>query len=163
MATTALFRSLFLVTSFAVDIQRGRRNEVKAMVQPRRLPLRLPCESLRGGSQQKPPVATGCSQAKGRQSEQRSTTAVGPEEVTMGTVLAFSHPEFLAHSRPAAAVSEAAWLTAPIRPARTFGRHQPDRLGAPLDALCACASIVVLDLQVAQLRSFGAGEVIEDA
>ena len=34
---------------------------------------------------------------------------------------------------------------------------------ALLDALCACASIVVLDLQVAQLRSLGAGEVIEDA
>jgi hypothetical protein len=36
-------------------------------------------------------------------------------------------------------------------------------LRALLDALSACASIVVLDLQVARLRSLGAGEVIEDA
>jgi hypothetical protein len=36
-------------------------------------------------------------------------------------------------------------------------------LRALLDALSACASIVVLDLQVAQLRSLGAGEVIEEA
>src|SRR5665811_2471661 len=58
------------------------------------LPLRLLCESLRGGSEEKLPVATGRSQAKGRQSEQRSTTAVGLEEVAMGTVLALSSPEF---------------------------------------------------------------------
>jgi len=32
-----------------------------------------------------------------------------------------------------------------------------------LDALSACASIVVLDLQAARLQSHRAGEVIEDA
>jgi hypothetical protein len=81
----------------------------------------------------------------------------------MGTVLALSSPQFLAHSRPAAAVSETAWLTATIRPAGTFGRSDTSRLRALLDALSACASIVVLDLQAARLRSLGAGEVIEDA
>jgi len=92
----------------------------------------------------------------------------------MGTVLALSSPEFpvrtlgstgtvLAHSRSTAAVSETAWLTATIRPAGTFGRNDTSRLRALLDALSACASIVVLDLQVAPLHSLGAGEVIEDA
>jgi len=92
----------------------------------------------------------------------------------MGTVLALSSPSFpvrslastatvLAQRRSVAAVSEAAWLTATIRPAGTFGRKDTSRLRALLDALSACASIVVLDLQVARLRSLGAGEVIEDA
>jgi hypothetical protein len=81
----------------------------------------------------------------------------------MGTVLALSSPEFLARSRRAAAVSETAWLTATIRPAGTFGRNDTSRLRALLDALSACASIVVLDLQVARLRGLGVGEVIEDA
>lgn len=92
----------------------------------------------------------------------------------MGTVLTVSSPELpvwtidstgtvLAHSRSAAAASETAWLTATIRPAGTFGRNDTSRLRALLDALSACASIVVLDLQVARLRSLGAGEVIEGA
>src|ERR1035437_5153729 len=124
------------------------------------LPLRLLCESLRGGSEEELPVATGRSQAKGRQSEQRSTTSVGLEEVTMGTVLALSSPELpvrtlgstgtvLAQCQSTAAVSETAWLTATIRPAGTFGHNDTSRLRALLDALSACASIVVLDLQVA--------------
>ena len=92
----------------------------------------------------------------------------------MGTVLELSSPAFpvrtpgscgtvLARTGPAAAVSETAWLTATIRPAGTFGRNDTGRLRALLDALSACASIVVLDLQVARLRSPGAGAVIEDA
>ena len=174
MATTPVLLAALLVTSFAVDIQTGRRNEVKAMFFNLLLPLRLLWESLRAGSEEKLTVATGRSQARGRQSEQRSTTSVGLEEVTMGTVLALSSPQFpvralgstgtvLAHRRPAAAVSETAWLTATIRPAGTFGRNDTSRLRALLDALSACASIVVLDLQAARLRSLGAGEVIEDA
>jgi hypothetical protein len=105
---------------------------------------------------------------------QRSTTTVGLEEVTMGTALELSSPELpvrtpgstgnrLARTRPAATASETAWLTATVRPAGTFGRNDTGRLRALLDALSACASLVVLDLQVAQLRSPGAGEVIEDA
>jgi len=92
----------------------------------------------------------------------------------MGTVLALSSPEFpvrtlgstgtvLAQGRSTVAVSERSWLTATIRPAGTFGRNDTSRLRALLDALSACASIVVLGLQVARLRSLGAGEVIEDA
>ena len=92
----------------------------------------------------------------------------------MGTVLALSSPEFpvrtlgsagtvLAQRRSAAAVSESAWLTATIRPAGTFGRNDTSRLRALLDALSGCASMVVLDLQVARLRSRGVGAVIEDA
>jgi len=92
----------------------------------------------------------------------------------MGTVLELSGPKFPVRppgstgnvperTGSAAAVSETAWLTATIRPAGTFGRNDTSRLRALLDALSACASIVVLDLQVARLRSPSAGEVIEDA
>jgi len=56
-----------------------------------------------------------------------------------------------------------AWITATIRPAGSFGRNDTSRLRALLDALSACASIVVLDLQAARLRSARAAEVIEDA
>jgi hypothetical protein len=92
----------------------------------------------------------------------------------MGTVLALSSPELragrpgptgtvLVRGEPAEAVSETSWLTATIRPAGVFGRNDTGRLRALLDALSACASVVVLDLKVARLRSPGAGEVIEDA
>ena len=92
----------------------------------------------------------------------------------MATVLKSSTMEFLARTpgstgtvrartEPATAVPETAWLTATIRPAGTFGRNDTSRLGALLDALSACASIVVLDLQAARLRSPLAGEVVEDA
>jgi len=92
----------------------------------------------------------------------------------MGTVLELSSFELPARMRsgtgtglgrtpPAAAVSERAWLTATIRPAGTFGRNDAGRLRVLLDALSTCASIVVLDLQAARLRSHRAGEVIQDA
>jgi len=92
----------------------------------------------------------------------------------MGTVLELSRSEFsarmpgstgtvLVRTEPAAAVSEIPWLTAMIRPAGAFGRDDTSRLRALLDALSACASIVVLDLQAARLRSARAGEIIEDA
>jgi MFS superfamily sulfate permease-like transporter len=55
------------------------------------------------------------------------------------------------------------WLTATIRPAGSFGRADAGRLRALLDALSACASIVVLDLRSARLRSRGAAAVVEDA
>jgi hypothetical protein len=135
------------------------------------MPLRI---NLTGDSQGKHSGSTGVSQRGGRQSGQRLTTAADPEEVTMGTVLELSGPELPVRApvpaaterkrtRPAAAVAEDAWLTATIRPAGTIGRNETGRLRAVLDALSACASIVVLDLQVARLRSPGAGEVIEDA
>jgi len=80
----------------------------------------------------------------------------------MGTVLELSNLEsptptqgrtgtVLARIKPAAAVPESAWLTATIRPAGTFGRNDASRLRVLLDALSACASIVVLDLQAARL------------
>ena len=92
----------------------------------------------------------------------------------MGTVLELSSFELPARMRsgtgtglgrtpPAAAVSESAWITATIRPAGTFGRNDAGRLRVLLDALSTCASIVVLDLQAARLRSHRAGEVIQDA
>ena len=62
-----------------------------------------------------------------------------------------------------AAVPDPAWITATIRPAGSFGRSDTSRLRALLDALAACASIVVLDLEAARLRSSRAAEVIEDA
>jgi hypothetical protein len=92
----------------------------------------------------------------------------------MGTVLALSSPQFRARrpgstgtvpvpADPARALSETAWLTATIRLAGTFGRNDTGRLRALLDALSGCASVVVLDLEAARLRSPGAGDVIEDA
>lgn len=95
----------------------------------------------------------------------------------MGTVLELSSVELpartpgrtgtvLARTEPAAAAAAApgtAWLTATIRPAGTFGRNDASRLRVLLGALSACASIVVVDLQAARLRSHRAGEVIEDA
>lgn len=55
------------------------------------------------------------------------------------------------------------WLTATIRPAGSFGRQDAGRLRALLDALSACASIVVLDLRSARLRSRRAAEVVDEA
>lgn len=55
------------------------------------------------------------------------------------------------------------WLTATVRPAGSFGRADAGRLRALLDALSACASMVVLDLQAARLCSPRAAEVIDDA
>jgi hypothetical protein len=92
----------------------------------------------------------------------------------MGNVLELSNLELpartqgrtgtvLARTKPVAATSESAWLTATIRPAGTFGRNDATRLRVLLDALSACASIVVLDLQAARLQSHHAGEVIQDA
>jgi len=92
----------------------------------------------------------------------------------MGTVLELSSFDLsarppsstgtvLERTPPAAAIPEAAWLTATIRPAGTFGRNDATRLRVLLDALSACASIVVLDLQAARLLSHRAGEVIENA
>jgi len=66
-------------------------------------------------------------------------------------------------AKPTLAVPERAWLTATIRPVGSFGRDDTSRLRALLDALAACASIVVLDLQAARLLSHRAGEVIENA
>jgi hypothetical protein len=61
------------------------------------------------------------------------------------------------------AADDPAWITATVRPAGTFGRRDVGRLRALLDALSACASIVVLDLGAARLRSPRAVEVIDDA
>jgi len=102
-------------------------------------------------------------------------TAPGdPEEGTMSTVLDVGVPitparrlrstaATAARAEPVAEVLDPSWLTATIRPAGSFGRQDTSRLRALLDALAACASIVVLDLQVARLRSARAAEVIEDA
>jgi hypothetical protein len=56
-----------------------------------------------------------------------------------------------------------AWLTANVRPAGSFGRSDAGRLRALLDALSACASLVVLDLAAARLRSGRAAEAIDEA
>jgi len=57
----------------------------------------------------------------------------------------------------------ASWLTANVRPAGSFGRADVGRLRALLEALSACASLVVLDLQAMTLRSASAAEAIDDA
>ena len=55
------------------------------------------------------------------------------------------------------------WLTAQVRPAGSFGREDVGRLRALLDALSACASLVVLDLGAARLRSGRAAAAIDEA
>lgn len=55
------------------------------------------------------------------------------------------------------------WITATVRPAGSFGRADSGRLRALLDALSACASIVVLDLRSARLRSRRAAEAVDEA
>lgn len=65
-----------------------------------------------------------------------------------------------AASLPAA---DDSWLTATVRPAGSFGRADAGRLRALLGALSACASVVVLDLRSARLRSRRAAEVVEEA
>lgn len=69
----------------------------------------------------------------------------------------------VAESQRAVVTDTPAWITATIRPVGSFGRDDTSRLRALLDALAACASIVVLDLEAARLRSSRAAEVIEDA
>ncbi len=56
-----------------------------------------------------------------------------------------------------------AWLTATVRPAGSFGREDVGRLRSLLQALAACASIVVLDLQAVRLRSPRAAGAIDEA
>jgi GAF domain-containing protein len=55
------------------------------------------------------------------------------------------------------------WITATVRPAGSFGREDSGRLRALLDALSACASVVVLDLRSARLRSRRAAEAVDEA
>lgn len=66
-------------------------------------------------------------------------------------------------AEPGSSGPEPAWLTAQVRPAGSFGRRDVSRLRALLDALSACASVVVLDLAAARLRSPRAAEAIDDA
>ncbi len=56
-----------------------------------------------------------------------------------------------------------AWLTATVRPVGSFGREDAGRLRSLLQALAACASIVVLDLQAVRLRSPRAAAAIDEA
>jgi hypothetical protein len=65
------------------------------------------------------------------------------------------------HGAPGA--PSAAWLTATVRPAGTFGNADADRLRALLDALSTCASMVVLDLAAAQLCSVYAATAVDEA
>ncbi|HEX5332587.1 MAG TPA: hypothetical protein VFW79_08090 [Cellulomonas sp.] len=56
-----------------------------------------------------------------------------------------------------------AWFTATVRPAGVFTCTDAGRLRALLDALSTCASMVVLDLSAAQLRSVDAAIVVDEA
>jgi hypothetical protein len=75
----------------------------------------------------------------------------------------FGSSQRLPASQRTVVTDDPTWITATIRPVGSFGRDDTSRLRALLDALAACASIVVLDLQAARLRSSRAAEVIEDA
>jgi hypothetical protein len=58
---------------------------------------------------------------------------------------------------------DASRLTATIRPAGSFSRADAGRLRTLLDALSASASVVVLDLRSARLRSRRAAQVVDEA
>jgi len=73
-----------------------------------------------------------------------------------------AHAHHTAHPHDAAADADP-WITATVRPAGSFGRADAGRLRALLDALSACASIVVLDLRSARLRSRRAAEAVDEA
>jgi len=70
------------------------------------------------------------------------------------------HPDRAGHPSPEEAVP---WLTANVRPAGSFGRADVARLRALLDALSTTASMVVLDLAAATLRSHHAADAIDEA
>lgn len=61
------------------------------------------------------------------------------------------------------APAPAAWLTATVRPAGLLDGDGARRLRSLLDALAACASIVVLDLEVARLDHRSTVGVIDAA
>lgn len=54
-------------------------------------------------------------------------------------------------------------ITATVCPAGSFGRAEADRLGTLLDVLSVGASVVVLDLRVARLRSRAAADTVDRA
>ena len=56
-----------------------------------------------------------------------------------------------------------AWLTANVRPAGSIGRADVARLRELLGALSMSASLVVLDLAAASLRSGHAADAIDEA
>lgn len=99
-----------------------------------------------------------------------STATVGREDAAAGNEQL--HPGFsgersdqrdaVAHLAATGAL-DPAWLTATVRPAGSFGREDVGRLRALLQALAACASIVVLDLQAVRLRSPRAAAAIDEA
>lgn len=57
----------------------------------------------------------------------------------------------------------AAWLTATVRPAGPLDGDGARRLRSILDALAACASIVVLDLEAARLENRATAGAIDAA
>lgn len=86
------------------------------------------------------------------------------------TTAPMAAPAALAAARPAvvdhvdaAGADEPSWLTATVRPAGSFGATDAGRLRALLDALSGCASLVVLDLSCARLRSGHAANAVDDA
>lgn len=64
---------------------------------------------------------------------------------------------------PTATPTAEPWITATITPAGSFGRAEADRLRALLGALATSASIVVLDLRSACLRSTRAAAAVQEA
>lgn len=65
-------------------------------------------------------------------------------------------------TRPAP-VSARPWMTATLRPAGALNDRDADRLAEILDALTAAASLVVVDLEAAQLRGRAAAAAIDAA
>lgn len=72
-------------------------------------------------------------------------------------------PAGRAASAPPVVPAPDPWLTATVRPVGSFGRQDAGRLSALLGALSACASILVLDLGSARLRSRRAAAAVDDA
>lgn len=94
-----------------------------------------------------------------------TTTSADPTVPAITSAVPSPGPQQGAGRRPSAVPDgvPAAWLTATVRPAGTFGRRDVGRLRALLDALSACASIVVLDLRATRLSSPRAAAAIDEA
>ncbi len=79
------------------------------------------------------------------------------------TALVAARPAVVDQPSGAGDTHEPSWLTATVRPAGSFGPADAARLGALLDALSGCASLVVLDLSSACLRGSQAASAVDDA
>lgn len=92
-----------------------------------------------------------------------TTTATRTRRTATGNAELVLLPGGTATPAPTRDAGPEPWITVNVRPTGSFGRDDVGRLRTLLEAVAACASIVVLDLRSARLRSPHAAEVIDEA